>query len=283
MTSPEQPPRIDISQATLWKRLRLGEVLTQFTRLEPPDQQTQETLDNLQKHLTHGSILVPIYHSTGKDFAAFDMANAARFLTHHLDLRCIITPGAAGDLRHPLYGKLLSSFSNHPGIHLFPVARDHRELKNPKLRDRFSFLLHSIFNRKVLIFQNRQYIETAIRAIKESWPRTMIFSAACNPASNSVYKGMKKLLTLNPHIGYCASLFNPPDNQYYTFLSEPDPSETTPGFSRQLTYDQINKIVSQSRQALFDHAQNQIPTLTPDSSPKKGDYLSALGSRITLR
>jgi hypothetical protein len=162
--------------------------------------------------------------------------------------------------------------------------RDYREHKNPSQRDLRSFRLQTKINelakKKPSLFypkfitkwlsqlampinQSISFMKKSLRAIRQSQPRTLIFTAAyseSDPNCITVHPGVKKLLKENPPIYYSMSLLNQADNRYHLFLSQ-DPT----GFSPLSDDDHIDHRVTQSHQALLHYARQQISTLTTDS------------------
>jgi len=294
MNSPER--HIDISQARALKDIfRLGETFAAFTQLEPIDHQTTETLINLNEQLKHGPALLLDYHSTSN--RPPDMIHTGMAVTNNAQVNKVIVPGSAGDLFYWPLRLLISPISHHPNIHLFPVMRDYREHEKPSQRDLRSFRLQTTINqlaKKELpriyppfitkwlselampIDQSLSFIKKSLRAIRQPQPGTLIFTATYSESDSkhtTVHKGVRKLLKENPPIYYSISLLNQADNRYHLFLSQ-DPT----GFSALSDNDHIDHSVSQSHQALLNHAFEQIPTLTTDSISIK-TYLHTLFSK----
>ncbi len=263
----ESKKYINIRHATALGRIPLGETLAQWTEFEPVDNQTQENLQLLQKHLHDKPALILDRHAN-----PVDVIHTGLFLTHNLKFENAITPTAANEYFFPLYRIFLSAIINLPGTHIYPVKRDYRETDKPGLSDRISQLSHRLFNNQEPFDQSFSFIKTTLKALKESWPNTMVFSAAYtkNDPKESVHKGIKYLLKKGYPPFCVASYLDQSDGRYRTFVSKP-----LPIFNKQSSDLEINEIVKQTHSDLKKHAFQEIPTLTTQPIPVK-KYLSSL-------
>jgi len=266
MVKSEQPP-IKIRHATALGIIPLGETLAQWTKFEPADNKTQENLQSLQEHLHKQPALILDRHAN-----PVDPIHTGLFLTHNLKFENAITPVAASEYFFPLYRVFLSTIINLPGAHIYPVKRDYREADTSSLSDKISLLSHHLFNKEEPFDQSFSFIKTAIKALKESWKNTMVFSATFtkNDPKEPVHKGISFLLKMGYPAFCVASYLDQSDSRYQTFVSGP-----LPLFNKQSPNSDIHNIVSQAHLDLKKHAFQETPTLTTQSIPIK-KYLSSL-------